>query len=973
MNTWRELWLTNCMFGSRTGCEIHDASWALALNVEHASLNGNFIGGVSMDRKKFFDFLQYDVGLFLLKTLGAPQGVLHAAGNLYMNLRCCYKLRKASSAFFAKRHGFAQGDSFSLQVALAYMTVWTKYMKADPMLDLPLNTGSFLDDSHFYNISCDLNAVVDALVTSWKRSLSFDALIGLETNSKKSFFFTNHLELQARILEAMKEFPENSRFRALNSFKLLGSVVTSLGAPDTSIRNQRVFSTVEKLVKLRYAPLRFSYRVKMASAIFKAALFGCELVELTKGLTESLRSSIVSLLWKGKTWCRCWATTATHIVPTHMLHPQAASIYYVLTMLSRLLRRRADLRQLVQDLHDNFDQSLSIGPMTVLSQCINNLQGVHTSPFVIHTYEGVEVNLLDPQQEKFRHLLREALRSWVLRTNVAFGARKDMQGGPRLAYELNTALMQQRKSCIKRGLSLVEQAALRNIFTGAVHTQSKKYKANCVSSAQCPWCAKTDETVFHLFWECTAWSDCREHVQTQYSDVLQYDLPPILVECGLLPTFLIENGTISHQIAPRFIQDVQLMMIAILSKRNVAIKNRQNPDDSDTTKPTKVSQPTVVLEGSSRTKEDFYPNFPWMHDTLDIFDQKAFVVDAPANWRVYRSGSEWLFGVDLFEPLHWYWSQLRWPQHDVYSPGITWLELALDFHAATHCPLSMPGDPADSATACQRARFFNSASRRMAAICEGKLAPCSFATHCPVLTTLDMGRCSGFTSRPRLLCPEFVHSCLYLSALELAGRVDKNFRFVPVLPTYSKSLWFPSKPKVRLVGKQTPATAVPAPSQRRNVKSHKETVASVTWTCREISIISTATDWRHKQQIEKVLFHNRTATTDGKHVIGAARIDKSFRCEICSRKNVNLSKLMLDQCSGVNESGTKYHTPRDGVKLRNRQALVRDHNARATFHHVLKDPLQSSDPVTCIHCGAKDPEGWRRFHRFAKQTCPFAS
>ena len=126
MSEWREKWPTSCMHGARKSHEIYDVSWSLGLHLEYETLCERFLAGISMDRRKFFDLLQYDVvGFFFLQALGAPAGVLVAAKKIYSNLKCRYKFRKATTVnLFTKKHGFAQGDSFSLQVALAYMIIY---------------------------------------------------------------------------------------------------------------------------------------------------------------------------------------------------------------------------------------------------------------------------------------------------------------------------------------------------------------------------------------------------------------------------------------------------------------------------------------------------------------------------------------------------------------------------------------------------------------------------------------------------------------------------------------------------------------------------------------------------------------------------------------------------------------------------------------------------------------------------------
>ena len=176
-----------------------------------------------------------------------------------------------------------------------------------------------------------------------------------------SSLYVNHSSIVAPIQTRMDEFSPEDSLKCKNSFVLVGSVVTSLGSPDLSHRNLRIAAAIEKLHKIRFAPVRFSHRVKkIAAAIFPAAIFGCEQILPTEGLYESLRSAIVYILWKGKTWLRCWATTATHILPVHRLHPLAAVINNVFTLGSRLLQRREDLRNTVQNHFDTFTLSLLI-------------------------------------------------------------------------------------------------------------------------------------------------------------------------------------------------------------------------------------------------------------------------------------------------------------------------------------------------------------------------------------------------------------------------------------------------------------------------------------------------------------------------------------------------------------------------------------------------------------------------------------
>ena len=620
MQQWRETWLTDCMSGSRPKREIHDCSYSLALQLEYQTHSGNHSAGISMDRTKFFDLIEYPFGFHLLHTLGAPQGVLQATQRLYCNLKHVYKLRRATSIFYTKGNGFPQGDSWSLQVALGIMSFWTRYLKADPMQDMAIHSGSFLDDSHFHCSHTELAPVVSSLIQAWKRSLEFDDLAGLKTNNKKSFFFANNSVLRKNISEAMQELPIEQQLSYRDSFVLVGSVVTSYGAPMITNRDKRVAVTAQKLHKVRFAPVRFAYRARMAGAICKSAVFGTELVPLTQTLSETLRSSIVFLLWKGKSWCRSWAVTSTHIVPVHMLHPQAACFYHMFTLLGRLLRRRDDSCDIFRRFRAETCETTGYGPFSLVLQAMDTLGATWTDTFQFVTLEDTHSDFIHDHPEAFKHKLRECLRHYVLRSNAAFNKRHDMVGGPLLAYDANVTLLQQKGRGKKTPLTLFQQNHLRNILTGAVHTNQRLFQANCASTPVCSWCdSGQHEDHEHLFWQCQRWQHLRDSFVQKYTAVIP-QLSPCTKLCGLLSCDLVANWPLS--ISPtQFIQEFQIMFIKILQERDslktkVPRNMRLTPKALDD----HTHQPIIPTSHELKlSKERLFPNYPWSYDIQHCF------------------------------------------------------------------------------------------------------------------------------------------------------------------------------------------------------------------------------------------------------------------------------------------------------------------------------------------------------------------
>ena len=717
------------------------------------------------------------------------------------------------------------------------MSFRTRYLKADPMQDMAIHTGSFLDDSHLYSSHTEPAPVVLSLIQAWKRSLEFDDLSGLKTNNKKSFFFANNSVLRENISAAMQELPVEQQLSYKDSFVLVGSVVTSLGVPMKTNRDKRVLTTAQKLHKVRFAPVRFAYRARMAGAICKSAVFGTELVPLTQTLSETLRSSIVFLLWKGKSWCRSWAVTSTHIVPVHMLHPQAACFYHMFTLLARLLRRRDDICGIFRRFRAEPCEVTGYGPFSLVLQAMDTLGTTWTDTFQFVTLENTHIDFIDDHAEAFKHKLRECLRHYVLRTNAAFNKRHDMAGGPLLAYEANVTLLQQKGRGKKPPLTLFQQSHLRNILTGAVHTNQRLFQANCASTPVCLWCdSGQHEDHEHLFWQCQRWQHLRDSFVHKYTAVIP-QLPPCTKLCGLLSCNLVANWPLS--ISPtQFIQELQIMFINILQERDslktkAPRSQRPAPNASDD----HTHQPiTPISQEQKLSKESLFPNYPWSYDTQHSFPNVCFSGKIPENWRLYRAGSKWLFGLGSFEPIHWYWSQLRWPEPSIDGPTITWLELALDFHCATHCPLAMPDATMETLTLGSMARYFAAATRRMAAICHNKFAPCQALQLAPVLTALGFNRGIGLQLRPKMLCPQFVHSCLFQTALSAENKNGIRFNVPPVLPPYAKPLWTPAAKK-RLIGKQKVASNSGSQKPPRQVAAHKPQIASVSWSPEELSIL----------------------------------------------------------------------------------------------------------------------------------------
>ena len=235
-----------------------------------------------------------------MRALGAPPGVVNATSKLYTQLRFRYKACNSLSGLHQRKNGYAQGDSWSLQIALAMMSVWDKFLHCNPAVDTCLATGSFVDGCHFLCEDTDSDKVVGAVSETWKKSLHFDSIAGMETNFHKTTLFAVDKPTQKKLqdVKALAEGP--CALRCLNSFVLTGSVVTAAGKPVLDSRNLRVDKLEGMFRRVRFAPVRFAERIKLLQAVGSLGIFGTEIIGLAKQQYDRLQRAAVSALWGGK-------------------------------------------------------------------------------------------------------------------------------------------------------------------------------------------------------------------------------------------------------------------------------------------------------------------------------------------------------------------------------------------------------------------------------------------------------------------------------------------------------------------------------------------------------------------------------------------------------------------------------------------------------------------------------------------------
>ena len=103
------------MHGARSGHGIHDVSYELALLLEWHQRKCEPFGAICLDKRKFFDLLEWEIGDGIMKALGAHSGVLHAERQFRAQAVDHFKAGQAVSKASSRTNSYVQGDSCSVR------------------------------------------------------------------------------------------------------------------------------------------------------------------------------------------------------------------------------------------------------------------------------------------------------------------------------------------------------------------------------------------------------------------------------------------------------------------------------------------------------------------------------------------------------------------------------------------------------------------------------------------------------------------------------------------------------------------------------------------------------------------------------------------------------------------------------------------------------------------------------------------
>jgi len=326
-----------------------------------------------------------------------------------------------------------------------------------------------------------------------------------------------------------------------------------------------------------------------------------------------------------------------------------------------------------------------------------------------------------------------------------------------------------------------------------------------------------NEDIYHIWWVCPAWQDAR----LQHPTVLTADRslwPACLSHCGVMTITFSTDA--EHRLAVT--ASLHLMMTAIICAREAKRAGKVCP-----TAPTTSSTILTSTPALSAYLWAWDPPGPRLH-YRDVLQG----VTPPRLWS---------HGLILFSSFVHYLSSIAWPQ-GVPNPGITFIELAIDFELATG--VDLPCAPRHHAQPPpyplgDRALMFSHLLQQLSAYLGSPphAGSCSRKIHSLSLFGIPVG--AGITTRPVLLAGavtesvlQQLHSIPHHHFVEQSSSLPRPTRwtgwadsFYPTYPAHCGSHRLPAAPSRALLP-PPPDRPLPYPVPQASLSSPSSPVTS---------------------------------------------------------------------------------------------------------------------------------------------------
>jgi len=584
MAEWREEWMPEGMHGARDTHEALEVVYEHTLYMEKQTAEGKPAAAISLDWKKFFDSIQRKIGQGLVKKMtdeGNGKKVFEAEERLLEKIKPRFKVGKTVTANpYEKTNGFMQGPNYSITVALATLSVWTRTMESKVRCD----TSSFIDDSSIRTKeNLTKKEVVDTVELAMKTSQEFGEISGTELNKKKVKILINDVGVERQVKERLPGIRESAYRKAM---VLVGGAVTTGQKQQTAQeraaieknKGEKVRKTLLAIERTRQ-PFEKLERMVGTYAMTQHT-YGCGVSIGTWDQEAKLAGRIHTVITKGKTRWKCRTSTMTLHAKGHMVEPWQASRYTALRTIRRIAGKREKMRNNFRTAWRDYLKRKeekkdwkAYGPISIAAQILQEIRWEMDDNLICTRKKGGKVSLIGGEDGLFDHILRADLRRAMWERSGPFKDREEFEGGLQekgIDYEATVKLSRekygrqkakkengyilvrpnmedvladhktQRYACEgdRYKLSKEKRGILRSIQSGSIMTGHRLFRAGLRPTAVCLTCETAlDDTLEHAFWGCenNDVKQLREELEDKYGKERLRNQPNCVKICGLIP------------------------------------------------------------------------------------------------------------------------------------------------------------------------------------------------------------------------------------------------------------------------------------------------------------------------------------------------------------------------------------------------------------------------------------------------------
>ena len=561
LTQWQETWISSSTTSYRPGHGCEDLWLAEALKVERALLLGEPLAGISLDFAKAFDNLPHDIMLRIAAHMGMDEGILSALRGMYTGLKRRFKVGSHVGQSFSSSNGILQGCPISVLLLNMFVEVWTRAVREE--------VGG----------SCEPQAYADDVGATAKHKHEivgvcrvtdiFSKLTGMSVHVKKSTVWATDPTLRQQLTRACEidgQFlPLVTQDRRLGAFLSYNRRRVQTRISRTLEECRRMCQRVELL------PLPLMLRAQVISSlVLPKALYACGVSPPSKRDLRSLRGAVAKAIWgQGNRW-RANEALFTLVVAGHSHDPVQATYYLTITTMRRFLDRHPEVWPAyaeVLELRQHEITSTVGGPIRAFLEALRGISASMSTPGQVR-YRAPdnsmkEIPLLNSDLKTFQHEIRDAGRAeqWL---NLA-DRRSTFSG---IEYGID-----RKATAVLRGKTTgLHTHRLRCLFTGAVATCHRLYRAGVLDGNACRCCHQpVVGTLGHLIDDCRATQRLRDR---DFSASEWASLPDCLRLHGIAPLA-------DDWLPPRYqgeqngkaaiVAEVQYVLLDILEVHNAAL------------------------------------------------------------------------------------------------------------------------------------------------------------------------------------------------------------------------------------------------------------------------------------------------------------------------------------------------------------------------------------------------------------------